>query len=411
VAFQSIVTVKFPTKGQQDLIDRALQNGEMREKLTHGYLMDKESYKQKNWGDPIPDMGEQNYSCPPETMARSRTIPTSAHQVRAADIDIVAALGDSLTAANGAGALDPVAILLQYRGLAFLAGGDRTLEEHITIPNIIKKYNARVFGESHGIGAADVWEVSQLNIGQPGAKATDMPRQARELVHRLQTHPEVDFANDWKLVNMFIGGNDMCGYCHDPVGHSAQRFGADIQTAIQILYDNVPRTIVSLVGMFHMEMLRQIDSGQFFCSEMHILGECKCEADTGFTNANISAACIGYQQAQYAIQASGVFDHKDDFTFVIQPVFEDILQPPRYSNGTVDLSFFSPDCFHFSQLGHAIVAKHTWNTMLQPVGHKTTNASLSPHMPQPALACPDHNCPFIRTVKNSANCATYMTDV
>jgi hypothetical protein len=64
------------------------------------------------------------------------------------------------------------------------------------------------------------------------------------------------------------------------------------------------------------------------------------------------------------------------------------------SNGTVDLSFFSPDCFHFSQFGHALVAKHTWNTMLQPVGSKSTNVSLSPHMPQPPLACPDHVCIF-----------------
>jgi hypothetical protein len=101
-------------------------------------------------------------------------------------------------AANGAGATDPVTILLQYRGLAFLAGGDRNLSEHITIPSmcvlyfrvsivilcipapfpfphrlqiytlsvlyldILKEYNPRVFGASHGIGAADVWEVAQV---------------------------------------------------------------------------------------------------------------------------------------------------------------------------------------------------------------------------------------------------------
>jgi phospholipase B1 len=160
--------------------------------------------------------------------------------------------------------------------------------------------------------------------------------------------------------------------------------------------------------MFHLEMLRQIDTGQFFCSALHI-SECRCESDEGFTNANISAACISYMQAQYAIQSSAIFDNKDDFAFVIQPFFQDVLLPPRYSNGTVDLSFFSPDCFHFSQFGHALVAKHTWNTMLQPVGSKSTNVSLSPHMPQPPLACPDRNCPFIRTVKNSANCAHYFT--
>lgn len=38
-------------------------------------------------------------------------------------------------AANGAGAEDPLAVVLQYRGLAFQAGGDKTLDEHATIPS------------------------------------------------------------------------------------------------------------------------------------------------------------------------------------------------------------------------------------------------------------------------------------
>jgi len=72
------------------------------------------------------------------------------------------------------------------------------------------------------------------------------------------------------------------------------------------------------------------------------------------------------------------------------------------------LSFFAPDCFHFSQYGHALVAKATWNVMLQPVGQKETNVSLSEaNLP---MFCPDPACPFIRTTKNSVNCATYLTE-
>lgn len=29
---------------------------------------------------------------------------------------------------------------------------------------------------------------------------------------------EVDFENDWKLVTIFVGGNDLCHYCMDQVG-------------------------------------------------------------------------------------------------------------------------------------------------------------------------------------------------
>lgn len=42
------------------------------------------------------------------------------------------------------------------------------------------------------------------------------------------------------------------------------------------------------------------------------------------------------------------------------------LQP----DGSADVSLFAPDCFHFSEYGHAVVGKNLWNNMLQPVGQK-----------------------------------------
>lgn len=92
---------------------------------------------------------------------------------------------------------------MQYRGLAFLAGGDKGLEGHITIPSnkkfansdifldILKKYNPNLFGQSYGIGAAAEFDVAYLNIAQPGAVASDLAGQAQILVDRVLSHPEV----------------------------------------------------------------------------------------------------------------------------------------------------------------------------------------------------------------------------
>jgi phospholipase B1 len=45
-----------------------------------------------------------------------------------------------------------------------------------------------------------------------------MPYQARLLVDRLKSGKEgVDIRNDWKVITVFIGGNDLCGYCDDRV--------------------------------------------------------------------------------------------------------------------------------------------------------------------------------------------------
>jgi len=44
----------------------------------------------------------------------------------------------------------------------------------------------------------------------------DMPAQARDLVNRLN-NSDIDFKNDWKMVTLFIGGNNLCDYCNDLV--------------------------------------------------------------------------------------------------------------------------------------------------------------------------------------------------
>lgn len=44
-----------------------------------------------------------------------------------------------------------------------------------------------------------------------------MPGQARLLVQRMKEDTEIDMDNDWKIITVFIGGNDLCDYCGDPV--------------------------------------------------------------------------------------------------------------------------------------------------------------------------------------------------
>ena len=44
-----------------------------------------------------------------------------------------------------------------------------------------------------------------------------MPRQARNLIERMKNDPMMDLENDWKMITVFIGGNDMCTYCTDRV--------------------------------------------------------------------------------------------------------------------------------------------------------------------------------------------------
>ena len=70
-----------------------------------------------------------------------------------------------------------MAILLQYRGLAFQGGGDKGLDEHVTLPSkcqqitnvtlinfldILRKYNPTIFGYALGVSSSDVWDKAHL---------------------------------------------------------------------------------------------------------------------------------------------------------------------------------------------------------------------------------------------------------
>ncbi|XP_020298546.1 phospholipase B1, membrane-associated-like, partial [Pseudomyrmex gracilis] len=72
------------------------------------------------------------------TNGRSPNVPNSVHKLRPGDIDVIAAMGDSLTAAAGALATSIVHILIENRGISPSGGGQATWREFLTLPNIIK---------------------------------------------------------------------------------------------------------------------------------------------------------------------------------------------------------------------------------------------------------------------------------
>lgn len=73
------------------------------------------------------------------------------HELTPYDIDIVAAFGDSLTAAFGANAYTPIDLFIEYHGVSWSIGGDETVRSVITLPNILREYNPNLKGYSKGI--------------------------------------------------------------------------------------------------------------------------------------------------------------------------------------------------------------------------------------------------------------------
>lgn len=65
------------------------------------------------------------YPCPDKNLWRSEKPPRSVHELRPGDIDVVAALGDSLTAANGAMTDNLYEVIFrENRGVSWSIGND-----------------------------------------------------------------------------------------------------------------------------------------------------------------------------------------------------------------------------------------------------------------------------------------------
>merc|ERR1719348_2390499 len=125
---------------------------------------------------------EGSLNCPPSVP--STTKPTSVHKLRPVDVDVVAAIGDSLTAANGALAATPLGLLTEYRGRSFSMGGDKDASTVVTMPNILRAHVSDLHGHSSGTGKQGSSN-AKLNFAVPGSTAKDLHGQALKLVEVL----------------------------------------------------------------------------------------------------------------------------------------------------------------------------------------------------------------------------------
>lgn len=318
--------------------------------------------------------------------------PTSVHRLRPGDFNVIAAVGDSLSTAYAADASIFLPIMLNYWGVSASIGGDQSVSSVGTLPNILRKYNPDILGYSTGEGIVFTQPKSKsFNRAVVGAKAKGLPEQARKLIDDLKDHSDVDMENDWKLITLFIGGNDLCSGCTKETSEP-QEYLAYIDEALQMFHDEVPRVLVNLVGVLNAYILPDLD-GSLKCDLVHAI-VCGCLNKGGGRDA-IYVRAKEYQKIVQEHIESGKFDDKEDFTVVYQPFFHN-TSIPRHEDGSPDSSYFAPDCFHLSQKGQAAQATANWNGLFEPVGSKRVE-----WFPGEKLNCPSKEFPYIYTNVNS----------
>ncbi|XP_051472021.1 phospholipase B1, membrane-associated [Apus apus] len=332
----------------------------------------------------------------------SDTVPVSVHKLKPADIRVIAALGDSITAANGAVSKphNVIDVLTQYRGVSWSVGGNENISTVTTLANILREFNPSLVGYSTGRGK-ETSKSAALNQAVAGAHAENVPEQVRRLLDRMKSDSRINFQTDWKLITLFVGGNDLCGFCVNPEHYSPENYTYSIQTALDILHREVPRAFVNLVTVLSITSLRELyESKASSCPKLLMRMMCPCVVDPKDNSSEFKKLVYfnrRYQERTRQLVESGRYDTTDDFTVVMQPFMINV-NVPKTQEGLPDSSYFAPDCFHFSQKTHSQAARGLWNNMLEPLGEKKDNQQIDDEI---VLKCPSEAVPFLRTYKNS----------
>jgi len=358
------------------------------------------SYHHRNASPPLHPFTGTEMPC--EDTSPSTSTPTSVHELRPGDIKVVAAVGDSLTAGNGIASKpnNLLDVLNQYRGLSWSIGGNDNLTTVTTLPNILKYYNQNLTGYSVGMGKQHTPQAF-LNQAAAGAKSKDVPSQVRALVARMKNDSSINFKSDWKVITVFIGGNDICDHCYNSRVYSVENYVRNVRESLDYLHKEVPRAIVNLVEPLHITPLRDMHmDASLKCPTWLVKILCPCVISPkphSEALKKVEELNRNYQHFLSELVESGRYDTRSDFTVVIQPFFREVIVP-RMPDGRPDRSFFSADCFHLSQRAQTQMARSLWNNMLEPLGNKTTTQNFSAVT---SLKCPSKTSPYIRTYRNS----------
>ncbi|KAI8069693.1 hypothetical protein BC940DRAFT_24030 [Gongronella butleri] len=189
-----------------------------------------------------------------------------ATHLRPQDIKLVIALGDSITAGFGMmSGRPPFASVLEYRGKVFSVGGD---DNEYTLQNFLSIY-AETLGSPQGV-TLPLSRGKALNNAISGAKAQDLDQQVTRLVQQLGHRPYDTLRDDWKLITLFIGANNVCALCTPPfTGIPNQAdidvFDRHVRNAVNRLHKEVDHAFVNLVALFNVSQVYEAARGNPYC--------------------------------------------------------------------------------------------------------------------------------------------------
>jgi len=311
--------------------------------------------------------------------------PANVTDLHPNNIKVVMALGDSITAAFGVHGASGG--LVEARGQSWSIGMDPGA---ITAANFIKYFNPNVTGGSVGSHLTELCygplcppfqykpKEDLLNSAQSGAMISDLvTHEVDYLVRQVKDHKGINIKQDWKLLTILIGANDLCAACTfaehflDP-----DEFEKHLTNTLNNVRKELPRTLVQIAEMFNLSQVYDLSLKSSVCKDIHraVFIECDCVFAPGAskTRQEIDEYAQLYNERSRKVAAYFQSLNDPQFTVVTQPFGRDT------SLATFPIDALSTlDCFHPSLSTHQAMAINLWNNMLTPSSKKLTKIDLN----------------------------------
>jgi len=314
--------------------------------------------------DPVPNpFPIPTFDCP----ALAKPTPsTHVRQLRPGNIKAIMTIGDSITAGFAMQGLPP-ASFLEYRDSVYSIGaapGAKTIFNYLH-----GTYNKEAVGGATGT-TLPMTKGAQLDAAVSGAKIEGSLDQLNYLIKTLQqSYKSVDFNNDWKLLTIFMGANNLCGICRTPINASVASYENYLRALLQQVEARIPRVFVNLVAIFNISGVWDVAQKDLYCKSLWaiIKKECSCLQDGKAEDRHaMDLGSVGLNQVMFKVAAEYAAKNSTSFYVVVQPGLSGVRIPD------FGRSFLSSlDCFHPSLAADQAFAYQLWNNMMEPVGAKT----------------------------------------
>lgn len=304
------------------------------------------------------------------------TPSTNVSAVHACDVEVIAAIGDSLTTGDQARSTNWLN-LRQYPGLAWSIGGDLDAS---SVPRLFEQSCGRMpEGPSTGNGNG---AVLNFNYAISGAVVQDIPRQASTMITGLKAELGGRYDTAWKLISLLIGGNNLCLVCEENRREANNEvvYGNNLRESMTQLA-SIPNAIISIVLNLDYTQLAPLVT-QFGC-RLIMPSVCGCLGVDDEARLAISREYI----KKYNVVIVNLVEEfnrglaSTNTRFVAQPFAVDTTLASKEL-------ISAADCFHPSAMGQGLLGRGLWLNLFEKVGEKRTEVFFDD------LVCPDENSVF-----------------